>query len=99
MEKPSEQRIGGDMAKTMRTGTIHVVRDGRADHYALGVIDESHLYMVLYDGITPPTEEEIKSSFPWHVRQVGDTAIGLFSVLVEWLWGRRELNNVGFEGV
>ncbi len=79
----------------MKTGTLHVIDGKYTDHFALGEIDPTHVYLKLYTG-TKPSEIEIENGHVFHVAQLKGMGEGLYEAVVEWIAGARELNDEGF---
>lgn len=79
----------------MKTGTFFVVDGKYTDHYAIGEIDCTHIYLKTYKG-NMPKSEEITKGHVFHVAQLKGMAEALFETVIEWLAGAREIENVGF---
>lgn len=79
----------------MKTGTVFIVDGKFTDHYAIGEIDCTHVYLKRYSGEVP-SEEEVEGGHVYHVAQLKGMAEGFYEAVWEWLRGKRELRNVGF---
>jgi peroxiredoxin len=76
----------------MKTGTIKIIDGKYTDHFALGEIDFTHIYLKPYTGSKPP-DVVIENGHVYHVAQLKTTAEGLYEAIIEWLAGARELEN------
>lgn len=79
----------------MKTGTVYIIDGKYTDQFALGEIDATHVYLKLFTG-KKPSEIEIENGHVFHVAQLKGMGDGLYDVVMEWLSGARELENVGF---